>query len=155
MSELVLAYLHSLGVGLLFAALFAELLLFRPDLGLAEHARVVRVDLGFGAAAALVLVTGVARVFLSGKGTAFYFDNLSFHALGTVFLVAALLSFYPTRQFMRRRQALRAGNTAPLSGRVTRRIQRILWTELLLLLLALWLAVLMARGIGISLGIKG
>lgn len=154
MTNLALVYFHYLGVALLFATLIAELLQFRPDLGPAEHTRLVRVDLAYGAAAVLVLVTGLARVFLPGKGPMFYFDNLSFHALGAVFLAAALLSLYPTRQIMLRRRALRTGDDTPLAAHVARRIRRILWAELLLLLLALWLAVLMARGIGPSLGIR-
>lgn len=148
MSAALLAYLHFLGVMALFATLFAECLLFRCDLPLADHRRLVMVDLGYGAAATLVLATGLVRLFASPKGTAFYFANPVFHGMGAVFLVAALLSLYPTRRFIVRWRALRAGDTTAFDTRVTIRIRRIINIELALLLVALGLAVLMARGIG-------
>ena len=149
MSTLLIVYLHYLGVAALFALLFAQTLLFRPDLALAEQRRLVLLDLAYGAAATLVLLTGLARVFLSGAAPGFYFTNPSFHLMGTAFLAAALLSLYPTRQFIRRWRALRTANRAPLTSAVSARIVRIQLTELALLLVALWLAVLMARGLRI------
>jgi putative membrane protein len=148
MSAALFAYLHFLGVIALFATLFAERLLFLPGLSLAEQRRLVMVDLSYGAAATLVLVTGLVRVFTSAKGTAFYFGNPAFHAMGALFLVAALLSLYPTRRFVTRWRALRAGDVAVFDARVSVRISRVINIELALLLLALGLAVLMARGIG-------
>lgn len=148
MSDALLAYLHFLGVIALFATLLAERLLFRRDLPLAEQRRLVIIDLSYGAAATLVLVTGLLRVFTSAKGTAFYFGNPAFHGMGALFLVAALLSLYPTRRFVARWRALRAGNGAAFDAQVAVRISHIISIELVLLLLALGLAVLMARGIG-------
>lgn len=151
MSAALLAYFHFLGVVALFAMLFAERLLFRGDLPLVEHRRLVMIDLSYGAAATLVLVTGLVRVFTSTKGTNFYFGNPVFHGMGAAFLVAALLSLYPTRRLIVRWRALRAGGATPLDDGASRRIRAILSLEMLLLLLALLLAVLMARGIGLGL----
>jgi putative membrane protein len=147
-SSALLAYLHFVCVIALFACLFAERLLFRPDLALADQRRLVLVDLAYGAVATLVLVTGVVRVFTSTRGTGFYFGNPVFHGMGALFLAAALLSFYPTRRLVVRWQALRRGDAAPLSAAVSARIVGILHIEMVLLLLALGGAVLMARGIG-------
>ena len=144
----LLAYLHYLGVVALFALLVAEMLLVRPDLELGGQRRLVWIDLSYGMAATVVLVTGLVRVFLPGKGMAFYFGNLSFHIMGALFLAAALLSLYPTRRLVARWRGLRAGGAAAFDASVTRRIRRIFRIELALLLLALWFAVLMARGIG-------
>lgn len=150
MSALLVVYLHFLGVAALFALLFAQILLYRPDLSAAEHRRLVILDLAYGVAATLVLGTGVARVFLSGAGSAFYFSNPTFHLMGAAFLAAALLSLYPTRRFIVRARALRAGAAAPLAAPVSARIARIQLAELVLLLVALWLAVLMARGVRVG-----
>lgn len=150
MTGILVAYLHFLGVAGLFAALAAELLLFRPDLSLGEQRRLALLDLAYGGIAALVLVTGVARMFLTGKGTGFYFGNPVFHLMGGLFLAAALLSLYPTRKFVARWRALRAGRGAPLAAAVAARIRRILWAELALLTLAMLAAVLMARGVGLG-----
>lgn len=149
MSTLLVVYLHYLGVVALFALLFAQILLFRPDLALAEQRRLVFLDLAYGAAATLVLLTGLARALLSGAAPGFYFTNPSFHLMGAAFLAAALLSLYPTRRFIVRWRALRGADRAPLSSEVSARIVRIQLAELALLLAALWLAVLMARGLRI------
>jgi uncharacterized membrane protein len=66
--------------------------------------------------------------------------------MGAAFLAAALLSLYPTRIFLVRRRALRAGRMEPLASATATRLVRIQYAELALLLLALWLAVVMARG---------
>lgn len=150
MSAALLAYLHFVGVVALFALLTGERLLFRRDLPLADHRRLVAVDLAGGAAATLVLVTGLARVFTSVRGTGFYFGNPVFHAMGAAFLLAVLLALYPTRRLIVRARALRAGDDTPLAEPVGARIVTILNVELMLLLLALACAVLMARGIGLG-----
>jgi putative membrane protein len=141
-------YLHFVGVAALFALLFAEWLLYRPNLATAEHRRLVMIDLSYGVAATLVLVTGLVRVFTSGTGPMFYFKNPAFHLLGAAFLVAAVLSFYPTRTLLRRHKALRAGESAAIGAQASARIEKIFYAEFVLLLLAMLLAVLMARGIG-------
>ena len=146
---LLLVYLHYLGVAALFALLFAQILLFRPDLVLAEQRRLVFLDLAYGGAATLVLLTGLARVLLSGAAPGYYFRNPSFHLMGAAFLAAALLSLDPTRRFIVRWRTLRAADRTPLAGPVSARIVRIQLVELALLLVALWLAVLMARGLRI------
>lgn len=148
MTGVLLAYLHFVAVVALFALLAAEMLLFRPDLALAEQRRLVFVDLAYGAVVTAVLLTGIARMFATGKGLGFYFGNLVFHAMGAAFLAAALLSFYPTRRFIVRWRGLRAGATTAFDRPVATRIRRIFAAELALLLLALLGAVLMARGIG-------
>lgn len=148
MTTALVAYFHFLGVAALFATLFAEILLFRPDLPLAVQRRLVWVNIAYGVAATLVLVTGLLRVFGPGVAPAQYFKNPAFHLMGAAFLLAALLSFYPTRQYLVRLRRLRAGEAAALPDASAVRIERVLYVELALLLVALWFAVLMARGIG-------
>jgi putative membrane protein len=150
MTGVLLAYLHFVAVAALFALLTAEMLLFRPDLALPEQRRLVFVDIAYGAVAAVVLLTGIARLFATGKGLGFYFGNIVFHGMGAAFLAAALLSLYPTRRFIVRWRGLRAGAVAAFDGLVASRIRRIFAAELALLLLALLAAVLMARGIGLD-----
>jgi putative membrane protein len=150
MTTIFIVYLHFLGVIALFALLFTQILLFRPDLGPAEHRRLVLLDLAYGGAAALVLLTGLARVFLSGAGAGFYFSNPTFHFMGAAFVIAAVLSLYPTRRFIRRGRELRAGRAPALAPDVSQWIVRIQYAELALLLLALWFAILMARGLRIG-----
>jgi len=139
-------YLHFLGIVSLFALLFAQILMFRPDLSPPQQRQLVALDLAYGVAATLVLVTGLVRVFAGGPGPAHYFSRTAFHMMGAAFLVAALLSFYPTRNFLTHWRALRVGRSGPMADTVAARIVRIQYMELALLLLALWFAVLMAHG---------
>lgn len=148
MTAALLAYFHFLGVVTLFATLFAEILLFRADLALTAQRRLVIVDIAYGVAATLVLATGLLRVYGPGATPAQYFKNPAFHLMGAAFLAAALLSFYPTRRFLVRLRALRGGEATAQDAAIAGRIERILYIELGLLLIALWFAVLMARGIG-------
>jgi len=141
-------YLHFVGVVALFMFLFAEWLLYRPDLASGGQRKLVVIDLSYGVAATLVLLTGLVRVFASGTGPSFYLKNPAFHLMGAVFLIAAVLSFYPTRQFLRRYKALRNGDLAEQAPATSARIRQIMVIEFGLLLLALLLAVLMARGVG-------
>jgi len=150
MTELFLIYLHYLGVVALFSLLFAQILLFRANLSTTAHLQLVFLDLAYGMAATLVLVTGLLRVFVYGPGPGHYFQSLAFNLMGASFLVAALLSAYPTRRFILRWNVLRKGAAAaPLPELVAERIVRVQYTEFALLLLALWCAVLMARGSGV------
>ena len=144
------AYLHFVGIVALFALLFAEWLLYRPDLAPAEHKRLVTIDLSYGVAATLVLITGLVRVFTAGTGPGFYFKNPAFHFMGAAFLAAAVLSFYPTRNLLRRHKAMQAGERAAMDAGTSARIGKIFYAEFGLLLLAMLLAVLMARGVGYS-----
>jgi len=145
---ILIEYLHFLGIVALFAALFAEILLFRRDLERFAQRQLVVIDIVYGVAATMVLVTGLLRVYGPGVVPAQYFRNPAFHIMGAAFLAAVLLSFYPTRRFLVRLREFRAGPAAPYSAVVATRIERILLIEMALLLIALWFAVLMARGIG-------
>ena len=72
----------------------------KQELTAAEARTLQRLDIIYGGAAVLVLVTGIMRMYLE-KGTTYYLHNGAFHALLGVFVVVALLSIYPTVVFLR------------------------------------------------------
>jgi putative membrane protein len=89
-TDFVLASLHHLAVFSLMAIVAAEIVLLRPDLDAAVVARLARLDLAYGIAAAAVLIAGFARVFFGAKGASYYFHN---HVVWTnlgVFVVIGL-----------------------------------------------------------------
>lgn len=143
MSEVVISYLHYLGFAALAAALVLELVLFRTEVTGAVARRIARVDAAYGASALIVLVSGLMRLMVFGKPVAYYMKNGLFHVKITLFVVAVLLSVYPTIKFIKNRKA-------PVDGKVVYpgSVGVLLKIQLLILLVIPMLAVMMARGYG-------
>jgi putative membrane protein len=141
----VVAWIHYVSVMLMIASLLGEHLLLKQELTTAEARAVQRLDIIYGASAALVLVTGVMRMYLE-KGTTYYLQNGAFHALMGLFIVVALLSIYPTVLFLRWRADTRAGRGQQLARGQFKKIEMILRVEMTLMLLAPFFATWMAHG---------
>jgi putative membrane protein len=142
---IVVAWIHYVSVMLLIASLLGEHLLLKQQLTAAEARAVQRLDIIYGASATLVLVTGVMRMYLE-KGTTYYLQSGPFHALLGLFILAAVLSIYPTAVFLRWRADTRAGRGQQLEPGRFKRIQMILRVEMTLMLLAPLFATWMAHG---------
>lgn len=149
MAYAVAAYLHFVAIFLLFALLVLEHQLFRLPLNFKRARSLFRVDLAFGVAAGVVLVTGAARAMRYGKGLDYYLNNSFFHAKLGLFVVVALLSIYPTVTFLKWRPALKAGQVPSITPTHARLVKLVIRIELLALLMLPLLAALMARGIGV------
>lgn len=148
MTDPLLAYVHVLGVVLLFGGLLAEALFLRPrpDFHLAR--RLLYSDMTYGIGAALVLLSGFARTAWSAKGVEFYWENPLFHLKLAVFTVVGLLSIYPTKEYLRWRRITRGGDAPQVSDAKIHRMITLARLELAIGSLIPLLAVLMARGIG-------
>jgi putative membrane protein len=142
---IVVAWIHYVAIMLLIASLLGEHLVLKQELTAAEARTLQRLDNIYGGAAALVLVTGIMRMYLE-KGTTYYLHNGAFHALLSVFVVVALLSIYPTVGFLRWRAETRAGRGQELAGGQFKKLQMILRLEMTLVLLAPFFATWMAHG---------
>jgi putative membrane protein len=142
---IVVAFIHYVAVMLLIAALLGEHLQLKQALTAAEARTVQRLDNIYGGSAALILVTGIMRMYLE-KGTTYYLHNGAFHALLGVFVVVALLSIYPTVVFLRWRADTGAGRGQQLASGQFKKLQVILRTEMTLVLLAPFFATWMAHG---------
>jgi len=143
MITVITHYLHYLGFGLLMAALMVELFLYKTSVSGSTARKMASADAIYGFAAVLVLVTGLLNVFHFGKTPGYYGHNFIFHIKMTVYLVVFLISIYPTINFIKvRKTALDA--TANYPGLVG----RLLWVEMVLLLVIPLLGVMMARGYG-------
>jgi putative membrane protein len=80
------------------------------------------------------------------KGVAYYNHHVAFHILFGIFVVAALLSIYPTMIFLRWRSDSRAGRGQQLAHDQFGKLQMVLRVEMTLLLLAPLFATWMAHG---------
>lgn len=142
---IVVAWIHYIGIMLFLACLLGEHLVLKPQPTLAEARTLQILDGTYGASAAVVLITGIMRMFLE-KGVAYYLHDIAFHILVALFVIIGLLSAYPTMVFIRWRGVVRAGQTPGLAPGQFGRIQTILRTEMALLLIAPLFATGMAHG---------
>jgi putative membrane protein len=147
--EFVLASVHFVTIFALVAILAIELALVRPGLDAATIKRLARIDLGFGLAAAAVILAGLARVFFGLKGPAYYLANWIFWTKMGIFALVGLLSIQPTLRFLAWRRLVEADANAvpPLSDIM--RVKRVIHLEAGLVLLLPILAAAMARGYGL------
>ncbi len=142
MTDLVLAVLHHVLVFGLVAMLASELVLIRPGLTAADAARVARLDAGYGASAALILIVGVLRVVYGAKGADYYTANPWFWAKMFSFAAVGGLSVGPTLRFLSWRKA--GTGFVPHAAEVTR-LRQFLKLQLLLVVAILIFAATMAR----------
>ena len=147
-SSALMAFMHHAAAFTVVAALAVEVALFKPPLSLPQARRLLRTDLIFGIAAGAVLVVGLLRVAYFEKGAAYYWHDVFFLAKFTAFVLAALISIYPTVTFLSWRPSLSAGTVPDVPPQCTRRVRLCLMLELTAIVVILACAALMARGAG-------
>ncbi|WP_332638969.1 DUF2214 family protein [Brevundimonas sp.] len=143
MLDFGLALAHHILVFGLVAMLMAERVMMRiPTI---DVRRLGRLDAGFGATAGLVLIVGAGRVFLGGKGWAFYETNPFFWAKVATFAIIGLVSIIPTIRFIAWARALKTDPSFQPDAADRRRVVAALGVEALLLVPLLGFAAAMAR----------
>ena len=143
------AFLHHVAAFALVAALAVEFVLIREEITLQAARRVLLADLAYGAAAGSVLVFGLLRVFFFEKGAGYYLHSVPFIAKVSLFALIALLSIYPTVVFLSWKPSVRLGRPPPADARRMRRIRSLIHWELAAVVVLIFCAALMARGIGV------
>jgi putative membrane protein len=142
---IIVAWIHYIGIMLLLASLLGEHLLLKQEMTVSEARAIQTLDIVYGASATVVLVTGIMRMFLE-KGAAYYNHHVAFHILFGIFVIAALISIYPTVIFLRWRSDTSAGRGQQLERSQFKKIQMMVRVEMTLLLLAPLFATWMAHG---------
>ena len=146
--ETLLAYVHWLAIFTMVAFLTSEAALCRIEwLNARVVERLARVDMLYGMAAVVVLLTGLARSYRGAKGGGWYWKNPLLHGKLALFVVIGLLSIQPTRTFLRWRRRLRADGALPAEDEVRAMRRRVMVQAHLVPVVAL-LAALLARGYG-------
>jgi putative membrane protein len=142
---IIVAWIHYIGIMLLLASLLGEHLLLKQEMTVSEARAIQTLDIVYGASATVVLVTGIMRMFLE-KGAAYYNHHVAFHILFGIFVIAALISIYPTVIFLRWRNDTSAGRGQQLERSQFKKIQMMVRVEMTLMLLAPLFATWMAHG---------
>ena len=144
----LMAFLHHAAAFTLVAALAVEVALFKPPLSPTQAHRLLRTDMIFGASAGILLVVGLLRVTYFEKGPGYYWHDVFFLIKFGAFLVAALISIYPTVTFLSWNRVLKSGAAPEVPPRQSRHVRICLMLELTAILVILLCAAFMARGFG-------
>ena len=145
----LIAFGHFLAFFALAAALVLELALIAESLSVETARRIQRADRIVGIAATLLLVFGFLRVFYFERGSDYYFANTFFQIKLGLFIVAALISLYPTIQFVRWNSELNQDIAPDLPTATVKRLKSVIHWELVLIGGILLCASLMAKGYGL------
>ncbi|MDB5530796.1 MAG: hypothetical protein JWR51_3899 [Devosia sp.] len=144
--DLTFAILHHIAVFTLVGILAAEFALLRPGIAGSRLSQLASVDRLYGMVAGLVIIIGVLRVFLGGKGWEFYVASPSFWAKMVAFLAIGLLSIQPTRALVKWGNALKADSGfVPPAGDIAAS-RRFINAQVVILILIPIFAAAMARG---------
>jgi putative membrane protein len=144
----IMAFLHHTAAFTVAAALAVEVALFKPPLTAIQARRIIATDILFGISAAALLIIGLLRVFLYEKGSAYYFSNVFFLTKLSLFVLAGLISIYPTVLYLSWRKPLQNGLVPEVSAMQRKRARMCLMLELTAILGILFCAPFMARGFG-------
>ena len=142
------AFLHHIAAFTLVAALAIEFVLLRDALTLSGVRKLMRADTMLGLSATVVLLIGLARVFYFEKGWAYYSASIPFIAKFSLFVIAAVLSIYPTVVFLSWREPLKRGEVPIVSDGALAQLRTVIGLELAGIVLIILCAALMAKGIG-------
>jgi len=146
--EAILAYLHILAILTLVVFISSEAALCRIEwLNARLVERLVRVDLIYGIAAGLVLLSGLARTWWGFKGTAWYWGDWLLHLKLGMFIAVALMSIKPTLMFRRWNRNLKATGALPDDAQVRIARKWVMWEAHIIAVIPL-AAVFLARGFG-------
>ncbi len=97
-------YLHLLAILMLFCTCLIEYRMLAREVRRATLKRLASVDLLFGLAALLVLLSGLSMALWFAKPLGYYLDNGLFHLKFGLFILIGLISAYPTLFFFRHRK---------------------------------------------------
>ena len=141
------ATLHLLALGIGMGAIWYRSQALSRASDPPELRRVFLADALWGGAALLWLITGLARAFGGlEKGTDYYLASPAFHLKMGLFVVILLLELWPMVSLIRWRIDSRRGREPDLSHAMT--FARISKVQTVLLVLMVFAATAMARGIG-------
>ena len=146
--DILIPYLHYLGIMALMGSLISEHLILKPGLPKSLIKPLALIDLVYGLSAILVLTTGLLRWFVYGKGYDFYMATPLFHIKLTLFIVLGILSIFPTIKFLSWRKQLKRGEEPDTSVKTVKKMLLFIRIELFILAIIPLLAVMIARGSG-------
>ena len=146
--EAILAAAHLLAILTAVVFVTSETAICRTDwLNAKVVQRLVTVDRIYLIGLAAVLVTGLARVLLGVKGSAWYWSNWLLHLKLGVFVLVVLLAIGPARTYRRWLAELNANGALPPAAEINSTRRRAFLSAHLIALVPI-AAAFLARGFG-------
>ena len=146
-----MAYAHYLSFMICFAALALERKILKVSPNREEAVTMVVVDVVYGLAGLVLLISGILRVLYFGQGSDFYTHNPLFWIKVGIFIIVGSLSLYPTITYILWAVPLRKGELPVVEADLVGRLGFVLNIELVGFALIPLFATLMSRGIGLPL----
>ncbi len=144
--EAILAALHLVAILTFVVFLSSQAALCRSEwMNAAVVERLVRLDVIYGAAALVMIGSGLARLFWGIKGVSWYVSQPLFHIKITIVVVMAILSIWPSIMFRRWRRNLQASGALPEELEV-KKVRRLVMIQSHVLPVVAVIAVFWARG---------
>ena len=144
--EAVLASLHLVAILTLVVFMSSQAALCRMEwMNAAVVERLVRLDVIYGAAALVMIGSGLARLLWGIKGVSWYVSQPLFHIKITIVVVMAILSIWPSIMFRRWRRNLQASGALPDELEV-KKVRRLVMIQSHVLPVVAVIAVFWARG---------
>jgi putative membrane protein len=144
----IMATLHHIAAFAVTATLVYEFVAFRKNLTVHEARRILHIDTTYGISAAVLIIVGLLRVYFFEKGSEFYTNNSMYWIKMGLFIIVGLLSIYPTVRFLKWRANLKEDKAPEFTDDEYKKIRLFVHLELVGIVLILFVAPLMARGIG-------
>lgn len=143
MEEIIVRYMHFIGIIVLASALVSEHLLISGSMPRSSFRKVLVLDRICGIAVVVVLIAGFLLWTKVGKPAEFYSSNPIFHTKITLFIVIGILAIAPAVYFQRNKK----GDSETVA--IPKYVIHLQRTQILVLLLLPFLAVLVSRGVGL------
>ena len=144
--EAILAALHLVAILTFVVFLSSQAALCRSEwMNAAVVERLVRLDVIYGAAALVMIGSGLARLFWGIKGVSWYVSQPLFHIKITIVVAMAILSIWPSIMFRRWRRNLQASGALPDELEV-KKVRRLVMIQSHVLPVVAVIAVFWARG---------
>jgi len=144
MEDFIVRYIHFIGIIVLASMLSIQNVLLKAEVGNSTLKKLVRIDTVYGISAAITFIAGMLLWLSVGKPKEFYSANPIFHAKMGIFVLVALLSVVPTLFLLKNRKTTEDTIAVPKYVRIIKHV------EMSFLVVLPLLAVLIAKGIGLS-----
>ena len=143
----LVASIHLLALGIGLGAIFARAHILQGARRRPRLRAILLADNLWAVAAVLWLATGLWRAFGGlEKGTAYYLQNPLFHGKITLFVILILLEIWPMITLFKWRRTAWRGD--PVSMAATKTMARVSYAQALIVVVMVFLAAGIARGIG-------
>jgi len=146
--DILIPYLHYIGIMVLMGALVAQHLMTKTNMDKYDFTSLVNVDRIYWIAAIIALTTGLLRwFFVDPKGVDFFNTNPLFHIKVTLFVVLLVLSIFTTLKFYKWRNKSKMDSYFTTSEKEAKKQLMLIRIELLLMVIIPLLAVMVAKGV--------